>query len=192
MSREEAKKILGEEATEEQITNLLNQFHAIEKTKNDEIKTLNEKLNKFNDYEKNKKKLDDIEKANMTEQQKLEEDKRLTAENLKKSKMIVNKARATEILAGLGIADELIEQLVREDEEQTVANATALANQFKTMQEDTIKKTKEELAAIDVKPNITNVKQGSDAIMNWEKFTKLSVEEQNKFAEEHPEEFNNL
>lgn len=192
MSREEAKKILGEEATEEQITNLLNQFHAIEKTKNDEIKTLNEKLNKFNDYDDIKKKLDDIEKANMTEQQKLEEDKRLTAENLKKSKMIVNKARATEILAGLGISDELIEQLVREDEEQTVANATALANQFKTMQEDTIKKTKEELAAIDVKPNITNVKQGSDATMNWEKFTKLSVEEQNKFAEEHPEEFNNL
>ena len=37
MTRDEAKKILGEGATEEQVTNLLNSFHSAEKTKNDKF-----------------------------------------------------------------------------------------------------------------------------------------------------------
>ena len=37
MTRDEARKILGEGATEEQVTNLLASFHTMEKSKNEEI-----------------------------------------------------------------------------------------------------------------------------------------------------------
>ena len=73
MKRDDIKNILGEGASEEQITNLLNEFHNSEKAKNDEIASLNDKLNKVSDYEDLKAKLDAIEKANMTEQEKLAE-----------------------------------------------------------------------------------------------------------------------
>ena len=44
MTREEAKRILGENATEEQISNLLNSFHNSLKAKEDENKNLKSKL----------------------------------------------------------------------------------------------------------------------------------------------------
>ena len=41
MNREDARKILGEEATEEQVTNLLNNFHLKE---NEKVKELENKF----------------------------------------------------------------------------------------------------------------------------------------------------
>ena len=191
MTRDKVKEILGEGATEEQITNFLNNFHAIENEKNKEINDLKTQLTKFNDYDEIKKKLDDIEKANMTEQEKLENMKKEYEKNLHDSKIIVNKAKATEILAGLGISNEIIDTLVKEDENETITNANNLATQIKAMKEEIIKQTKEEIASLDVKPNLSNVNQGNDA-MTWDKFSKLSVEEQNKFAEENPDAFAKL
>ena len=192
MTRDEVKKILGEGATDEQITNYLDGYHAIEKEKNKEINDLKAQLNKFNDYDDIKKKLDDIEKANMTEQEKLENMKKEYEKNLHDSKIIVNKAKATQILAGLDISDDIINSLVVEDEAQTTQNATNLASQIKTIKEAVVKQTKEELNALDVKPNISNVDPNQDNTMNWDKFTKLSQEEQSKFQMEHPEEFARL
>lgn len=192
MTRDEVKKILGEGATDEQITNYLDGYHAIEKEKNKEINDLKAQLNKFNDYDDIKKKLDDIEKANMTEQEKLENMKKEYEKNLHDSKIIVNKAKAKQILAGLDISDDIINSLVVEDEAQTTQNATNLASQIKTIKEAVVKQTKEELNALDVKPNISNVDPNQDNTMNWEKFTKLSQEEQSKFQMEHPEEFERL
>lgn len=192
MTRDEVKKILGEGATEEQITNYLDGYHAIEKEKNKEINDLKAQLNKFNDYDDIKKKLDDIEKANMSEQEKLENMKKEYEKNLHDSKIIVNKAKAKQILAGLDISDDIINSLVVEDEAQTTQNATNLASQINTIKEAVVKQTKEELNALDVKPNISNVDPNQDNTMNWDKFTKLSQEEQNKFQMEHPEEFARL
>lgn len=192
MTRDEVKKILGEGATDEQITNYLDGYHAIEKEKNKEINDLKAQLNKFNDYDDIKKKLDDIEKANMTEQEKLENMKKEYEKNLHDSKIIVNKAKAKQILAGLDISDDIINSLVVEDEAQTTQNATNLASQINTIKEAVVKQTKEELNALDVKPNISNVDPNQDNTMNWDKFTQLSQEEQSKFQMEHPEEFAKL
>lgn len=192
MTRDEVKKILGEDATDEQITNYLDGYHSIEKEKNKEISELKAQLNKFNDYDDIKKKLDDIEKANMSEQEKLENMKKEYEKNLHDSKIIVNKAKAKQILAGLDISDDIINSLVVEDEELTTQNATNLASQINTIKEAVAKKTKEELNALDVKPNISNVDPNKDNTMNWDKFTKLSQEEQSKFQMEHPDEFAKL
>ena len=51
MTRDEAKKILGENATEEQVTNLRNNFHNSEKAKNDKIAQLEKQLTGFSDYD---------------------------------------------------------------------------------------------------------------------------------------------
>ena len=192
MKREEVKKILGEDATEEQITNYLNVYHTIEQEKNKEISELKAQLNKFNDYDDIKKQLDEINKANMSEQEKLENMKKEYEKNLHDSKIIVNKAKAQQILAGLDISDDIINSLVVEDEAQTTQNATNLASQINTIKEAVVKQTKEELNALDVKPNISNVDPNKDNTMNWDKFTQLSQEEQSKFQMEHPEEFANL
>ena len=127
----------------------------------------------------------------MTEQEKLEEQKREIEKNLRESKIIVNTAKAKEILAGLPLTDEIINSLVRDDEQATITNATNLKTQMESLKTETDKKVREELANIDLKPAITNVPQDGGA-MTWDKFEGLSLEEQNKFAEEHPEEFANL
>ena len=191
MRREEVKEILGEGATDEQVSAILNAFHSDIDAKEKEISSLNSKLQKQNDYDDIKKQLDEINKANMSEQEKLEEQKKEIAKNLKESKIIVNTAKAKEILAGLSLSDDVINSLVREDEETTITNATNLKAQFESLKSETDKKVREELANIDLKPSISNVPQDGGA-MTWDKFEGMSMEEQNKFAEEHPDEFANL
>ena len=191
MTRDNVKEILGEGATDEQVSAILNAFHSDIDAKEKEISSLNSKLQSQKDYDDIKKQLDDINKANMTEQEKLEEQKREIEKNLRESKIIVNTAKAKEILAGLPLTDEIINSLVRDDEQATITNATNLKTQMESLKTETDKKVREELANIDLKPAITNVPQDGGA-MTWDKFEGLSLEEQNKFAEEHPEEFANL
>lgn len=193
MTREMAKKILGDGATEEQVTNLLNSLHNVEKTKNEEITTLKNQLEQFSDYDAIKKQLDDINKANMTEQEKLEEQKREIARNLSQSRVIVNTAKAKEILAGLELDDETISMLVSDDENKTIGNATRLKQKFDSLKENVEKQTKEKLLNANLDPSIPNVNPNKDdETMTIDKFMELSSVEQEKFIEEHPEEFNNL
>ena len=191
MRREEIKKILGEGATEEQVSAILNAFHSDIDAKDKEINSLNSKLQKQNDYDAIKNELEEIHKANMSEQEKLEEQKKEIAKNLHDSKIIVNTAKAKEILAGLPLTDDVINSLVRDDEETTITNATNLKTQIESLKLETDKKVREELANIDLKPSISNVPQDGGA-MTWDKFEGMSIEEQNKFAEDHPDEFANL
>lgn len=191
MTREMAKQILGEEATEEQITNLLNNYHNVEKVKNEEINNLKNQLNQYSDYDALKKQLDDINKANMTEQEKLEEKKKEIEKNLSQSRVIVNTAKAKEILAGFELDDDTISMLVSEDESKTVANATRLKEKFTNMKETVEKQTREGILNENLKPSISNVNQGEGA-MTLDKFYNLSAEEQEKFINEHPDEFENL
>ena len=193
MTRDEAKKILGEGATEEQVTNLLNSFHSAEKSKNDEIANLKNQISQFSDYDAIKKQLDDINKANMTEQEKLEEQKRETERNLLESRRIVNTAKAKEILASEEIDEEIIASLVTDNLDTTIAKATKMKQTLSALRDSVAKKTKEDLTNANIDPNLSNVDPNKDdAPMTFEKFSNLPVAEQNKWAEEHPEEFENL
>lgn len=191
MNRDKARNLLGEGATEEQITKFLNEYHNEEKAKNDEINALKEELNKFNDYDEIKNKLDAIEKANMSDQEKLEEAKKETAENLKKARMIYNTAKAKEILAGENIDEKLLQNLVTDDEATTIANANLFKQTLTNLKESVAKQTKETLVNTDLKPDLTNVNPNEEK-MTLDKFMSLSSEEQEKFIAENPQEFENL
>lgn len=195
MNRERAREILGENATEEQITNLLNQWHIDESAK---VKDLETKVNnlttensKYSDYDSIKKQLDDINKANMTEQEKLEQMKKETETNLKNSRIIVNTAKAKDILAGLNVSDTIISKLVSDDESITINSANELKAMLETQKEEVAKQTKESLVTQNIQPTISNVPQQGD-VMTMDKFMNLSAEDQNQFIKEHPEEFKNL
>lgn len=192
MTRDEVKKILGENATEEQITNTLNALHNKTNELSKQLEDYKAKENKYSDYDEIKKQLEEINKANMTEQEKIQAQKEEIAKKLHEAKLIRNKAKVMEILAGKGFDDEIIDSIVGEDENISVAKAKKLVQRLDTVIADTKKKTEEELANLNVKPNLTNTNPNDDNNMNWEKFSKLSQEEQNKFAEENPEEFAKL
>lgn len=196
MNREKAREILGEGATEEQITNLLNNYHIDESAKIKDLETkvnsLTEQNNKYSDYDSIKKQLDDINKANMSEQEKLEAQKKEIEKNLKDSRIIVNTAKAKEILAGLDLDDDTISLVVTDDETSTINRANNLKSKFDTMKENVAKQTKESLTNVDLKPTITNVNQNENVIDSFEKFGKLSSAEQEKWINEHPQEFQNL
>lgn len=189
MNREEARKILGEGATEEQITNLLNNWHIQESAKVKELETqvndLAKQNSKYSDYDEIKNKLEEINKANMSEQEKLEAMKKETETNLKKSRIIVNTAKAKEILTGLDLDDELISLVVSDDADKTIDNANKLKAKFDSQKDIVAKQTKETLINVDLNPTISNVNQ-NDNVMTLEKFSSLSAEEQNQWLEQNP------
>lgn len=195
MNRERAREILGENASEEQITNLLNQWHIDESAK---VKDLENKVNnltnensKYSDYDSIKQQLDDINKANMTEQEKMAAKQQEIDKNLKESRIIVNTAKAKDILAGLNVSDNLIAKLVSEDESTTLTSANELKTMLENQREEVAKQTKESLITQNIQPTISNVPQESGA-MTMDKFMNLSADEQEQFINEHPDEFNNL
>ena len=195
MSRDEAKKILGEDATEEQITNLLNNYHVQESAKAKELQQEVEKLkaenNKYSDYDTIKSQLDEINKANMSEQEKLEQQKKEIETNLRNSRIIVNTAKAKEILAGLDLDDDIVSLVVSDVETKTVESANKLKAKFDSQKELVAKATTESLTKIDLAPTMSNVNQNDDG-MTLEKFLDLSADEQSKFMSEHPTEYQNL
>lgn len=195
MNREKAREILGENATEEQITNLLNQWHIDESSKvkdlESKVNSLTEQNNKYSDYDTIKKQLDDINKANMTEQEKIDQMKKETENNLRESRRIVNTAKAKEILAGLDLDDELISLVVSDDSQKTIDSANKLKAKFDSQKEMVTKKTQEDLTKLNVQPTISNVTQNDNA-MNFEKFSNMSADEQNKWLAENPNGLENL
>lgn len=110
---------------------------------------------------------------------------------LKKAKLLLTEQKPKEVLTGLDIDDELISSLVSEDIDKTIKNANLLKNRMETFEQSITKKVQDDLVHSNVKPSATNKATSSDA-MTWEKFEHLSQEEQTRFAEEHPDEFNNL
>jgi len=196
MNREEARKILGEGATEEQITNLLNNWHIEESAKVKELETqvnsLNQEKSKYSDYDEIKSQFEEMKKASMTEQEKLEAMKKETETNLKNSRIIVNTAKAKEILANLDLDDDIISLVVSDNADKTIENANKLKAKFDSQKDIVAKQTKENLVNVDLKPTISNVNQNVDDSMTADKFFNLTAEEQDKWAAEHPEEFENL
>lgn len=188
MKRED---LLAKGYTEEQVTDILNTFHGLNK-ENEKLKgELIEKADFESKFNEANAKLEEINKANMTEQEQLEEMKKQTESNLKQSKMLLNKTKAQNVLVGLDIDDDLINTLVTDDEKTTLENANKLKNKFEKYKETIEKQTKEALTNLNAKPSATNIPQ-NDGAMTFDKFRTLSQEEQNAYATEHPEEFANL
>ena len=195
MNRDEAKKILGENATEEQITNFLNNYHLNENAKlkemQEQLDALKSENSKYSDYDTIKTKLNQIEQANMTEQQKLDQMKKETENNLRESRIIVNTAKAKEILAGENIDEKLIASLVDDNLENTIAKATMFKQTLTNLKDSVAKQTKESLVNADLKPTIPNVNPNND-VMTLDKFSNMTAEEQNKWLQENPNGLENL
>ena len=188
MKREE---LIAKGYTEEQATELLNLFHA----ENNEIKASNAQLQKdlnvanqtITELNKAQVQLKQLQQAQMTDQEKLDAMKAETEKNLAESRRIVSKAQAKTIFAEIGgIDDAILDTLVSEDLTQTEANAKALVDLIKSRDEATAKKTKEDLANLNVLPNPSNVQKGGDdkSQMTKEQFNKLSREERTKIFKE--------
>jgi hypothetical protein len=193
MKRED---LLAKGYTEEQVTDILNTLHSVSKDKDkqiadlqSEVLTKDEYVTKYNAAQHQ---LDEMNKANMTEQEKFEAMKKEAETNLRNSKIIVNKAKAKEILSGLDIDESLIDTLVSEDEQATINNANLLKNRFTTFKDTVEKQTRESITNLNVKPETTNVPQQDDGVMTLDKFYKMSNEEQIKFVNENPEAIQNL
>ena len=202
MTREDCRKILGEEATEEQITNMLNNYHIQESNKVKELEkqiaTLSEQNNKHSDYDDIKRQLDEINQANMTEQEKIAKakeeiakEKELSAKILSESKIIKNTAMAKDRLAGLNVNEKIIAKLVSEDETETLNSINELKAMLETQKENVVKETKESLTSLNLDPTLPNVNQNNEG-MTLEKFGNMSAEEQNKWMQENPDGLSNL
>ena len=193
MKRED---LLAKGYTEEQVTDILNTLHSVSKDKDkqiadlqSEVLTKDEYVTKYNAAQHQ---LDEMNKANMTEQEKVEAMKKEAEANLRNSKIIVNKAKAKEILSGLDIEESLIDTLVSEDEQATINNANLLKNRFTTFKDTVEKQTRESITNLNVKPETTNVPQQDDGVMTLDKFYKMTNEEQIKFVNENPGAIQNL
>lgn len=189
--------------TEEQVTELLDLWHSSnanltsenEKLKsdlgnaNETISGLNQKVSSLS---KMQEELNTIKQSQLSD----EEKRKLALEDAEKAKreanVILNTAKAKEILSEVGgVDDAMLQAIVSDNSDATISNATNLLNLLKAREENVVKATTEKLSSLDVKPNPSNnLNQGTE--MTWEKFDSLSSEEQNKFAEEHPDEFKNL
>lgn len=190
------KTLLEKGYTEEQVTELLNMFH-LDENKEELTKVkkeLAEATQKMVDYDTMKAKLDAIDKEKMTREEKIAAAEKEATQKLAEANKYLNSTKAKGILIGAGVTgdiDKIISRITSEDEASTIESANEIANMIKTMREDTVRKTKEDLANINIKPNPSNV-PGDNGVMTWDKFSALSESEQNKFAAEHPDEFAKL
>lgn len=194
MKRED---LISKGYSEEQVTELLNLFHS----ENQETTKENERLKgelaganeKIAGYSNMEKEYNQYKQSQMTEQEKFEAMKKETEQNLALSKRIYNEAQAKTILAEIGgVDDGVLSSIISDDKDKTIANAQALVAMVKAREEETAKKTKEQIQNINIVPPPSNVPNGNGLITTFDEFDKLPYEEQDKFQREHPKEFENL
>ena len=198
MTREEVKTLLGEGATEEQVSAVLNKFHTEQQGFNTTIADLQGQVTDLN-TEKNellgyKTKVEEIERANLSKEEQLQLREQELIKQQAATKMLQNSIKAKSVLVGAGMseeeADAMVATIVKEDEDATLKAANLFANKFNTLREDVAKKTKEDLMTLDAKPGASNIPPNQEpGSMTWEKFSKLSDKEQEEFRKENPEEF---
>lgn len=193
MSREE---LLEKGYSDAQVSELLDMFHK----NNSNLTKQNEKLasdlananNKIAGLSEMEQEYNSLKQEQLSEADKLALQRKEAEENLANSKKILNEAKARVVLAEIGgVSDSVLKSLVTEDETTTMQNANDLLNQFKMFRDETINKTKEEIASLSPKPTPSNTNLTASSI-NWEQFEKMSEEDQVKFQTEHPDEFAKL
>lgn len=182
--------------TDEQVTQLLDLMH---KTNNNITKE-NEKLKADLDTANNKivgltqieQEYNTLKQSQLTEQEKQSLKEKEIEERLSNARKIDNKAMAKEIFSEIGgVSEDVLNSVVTDDTEQTKKNATAVLNQINSVKEATVNQTKQEMSELDIKPTASNNLE-TKVEMTWKKFDSMTSDEQEKFVEEHPEEFAKL
>lgn len=195
MKREDAKANLtailgGVEPTDEQITSYLDTFHNATKTLSDSLEVANNTITDLNSKVTNltqsEIELNAIKQSQLTAEEKLAQKEKEIEQRLANARIVDNRAKVKEIFSEIGGVDEtVLNAIVTDDETTSLKNANAFLTQIKNIQVATETKTKQDLATLDVKPVASNTQ--NDNVMTWERFDQMSADEQNKFAEEHPD-----
>lgn len=150
MSRAEAKKLLIslgiEEPSDEQVTNYLNSMSGEIQKEKDKVKTESAELERLKQIEKD---FEETKNANLTSEEKHQKVLQTMAEQSKKLAFELNKTKAESTLLGFGMQKEsiqsILDSIVHEDTDKTVALATSLGELFKANTEATEKKVKADL-----------------------------------------------
>lgn len=193
MNREEIKRILGENASEELTSSLLNAFHTAEKANSEKINSLQSELSNYSDYNDVKQKLNQYETEKMSETEKLERMKAEVEQNLKESRITKNKAKVMAVLSSLNIDDAIIDSIVTEDETKSLDNANKILNKINSIKEEVERQTKDSLINMDLKPAIGNANPNEDSnVMTLDKFNSLSMLEQKQWKDEHIDEYREI
>lgn len=194
--------LLEQGFSEEQVTLILNMFHNTAESDKKLQEQLGALQTQLADYEVTKAELDTLKREKMSENEKLEADRKEIEKNLAESRTIKNEAKVTAILAEIGITDsETIKDLVSDDENISISKARRYVDNFKKMKEDTIKKTKEELQKRDVKPNGSNSsvtddeEEVADLTMTKDKFNEMlrkNYTEAKAWKDNNPDLYNEI
>lgn len=192
MNREEIKKILGENASEEMVSNLLNSFHNAEKDNSEKITQLQNQLNSYSDYEEMKTKVSQYENEKLTETEKIQKMRAEAEENLRYSRITKNKAKVMTILSSLEIDEDIIDSIVSEDETKSINNANKILNRINTIKENVKQQTEANLVNLDLTPTTSNINPNDKDIMTSEKFNKMSMLEQKQWKDSNPEMYSEL
>lgn len=193
LSRDELSKLLGEGATEEQKTNILNLLHNQTNDLNKTISNLQSQVDKYKDYDDIKSQLNAYNQSKMTEQEKLEAQRKEIETNLKQSRIIKNKAQVMTILAGRSIDEDIINSLVSEDENSSIEKAKKMASQIDTIIANAKLEKEQELEKVNVKPDLPNNNNETQTDNEQaEKFNKMSYNERIELKNSNPELFNKL
>lgn len=185
MKREE---LLAKGYTEEQVDEVLGIYHQNDKRVKDLERQIEEdKAVKARNQELQKQ-IDDINEANLSEQEKLAKKEAEIETRLSNARKIENTAKAKEILASYDVDDELISRLVSDNSEDTVNMANLFKAKIDAIRTSVANETREKLANADVKPTPTNISQ-DDGTMTLEKFKAMTLTEQLMFKRENPDTY---
>lgn len=177
--------------SEEQTTDILNEFHGL----NQEIERLKKEVASSNETKAKadelQKQIDEINKAKMTEQEKIDANLKESEELKRKAQIALNTANAKTILAGYDVDDEIIASIVSGDEQSAINKANLLKNKFDALKDNTSKQVREELSNLSAKPNPSNIPNQDDS-MTKDKFSKMTMLEQKQWKDEHLDEYREM
>lgn len=177
--------------SEEQTTDVLNEFHSLNKQINDLQKELENSKEQSKKVQELEKQLDEINKSKMTEQEKINANLRESEEIKKKAQIALNTANAKTILAGYDVDDEILSSIVIGDEQSAINKANLLKARFDTLKDNTSKQVREELSNLNAKPNPSNISNQDDR-MTIDKFSKMTMLEQKQWKDSHLDEYHEM
>lgn len=193
MSRAEAKKFLIsigiEEPSDEAITNYLNSLSGEIQKEKDKAKTESAELERLKQIEKE---FEDSKNASLTAEEKYQKEIQRLQEKAKKTATELNRTRAESTLLGFGVPKEslsaILDGIVHEDTEKTVAIATSLGETFKAQAEAVRKQVEADLL------NGTPAPTGgaSTTTTTKEQFKAMDYTERTELFQTNPTLFNQL
>lgn len=189
MTRDDVKKLFPE-ATDEQISALLNQHHGdIQKEKN-KVETLKTENEKLKDIEKE---AEALKNANLTAEQKAEKAIAAAEAAERNFNTRVNRLEVEKLFVANGLVEDeyssVLDGIVTDNAESTMKIAQGLVGLLKSQKEATEKSVRAQILKETPRPEQPG--NSSDG-MTKEKFRALSPKERYEFSVNNPEEYKNL